>query len=73
LFTGKENFKWLKEFGEQIAKDFSTPVTNTNGRGHEVILKLDTKQKINHVILQEDIQFGERTGKFVILGKKGKK
>ena len=64
--------KRLKEFGEQIAKDFSTPLANTNGRGDEIILNLDKKQKINHVILQEDIKFGERTRKFNILGKKGK-
>lgn len=63
--------KRLKEFGQQIQNDYSKPVAKTKGKGSEIVLKLKKAQNINHIVLQEDISFGERTRKFEVLGKKG--
>lgn len=50
----------LKEFGDEIKMRFSDPVATTSGNGNKLVLKLAKKQHVNHVILQEDIKFGER-------------
>ncbi|MCK5467866.1 MAG: glycoside hydrolase family 29, partial [Cyclobacteriaceae bacterium] len=50
----------LKEFGDEIKRRFSQPVATTSGTGSKLVLKLEKKQHINHVILREDIKFGER-------------
>ncbi|MCK5102079.1 MAG: alpha-L-fucosidase, partial [Cyclobacteriaceae bacterium] len=50
----------LKEFGDEIKRRFSEPVASTSGTGNKLVLKLAKKQHINHVILREDIKFGER-------------
>lgn len=62
--------KRLHEFGQQVQNDFSTPLASTKGKGSEIILKLKKPQLVNHVILQEDIRFGERVREFEILGKR---
>jgi alpha-L-fucosidase len=63
----------LKEWGDEITKRFSTPLAFTSGSGKKIVLKLDPDQKVNHVILQEDISFGERVHKYRIEGlNKGK-
>lgn len=60
--------KRLKEWGDEIQRRFSAPLSSTSGKGNKILLKLDNKQTINHVILQEDIKFGERVRKYKIEG-----
>ena len=59
----------LKEWGDEISRRFSNPVASTSGKGNKLHLKLAENQKINHVILQEDISKGERVRKFRVEGK----
>ncbi|WP_299584358.1 alpha-L-fucosidase [uncultured Sunxiuqinia sp.] len=61
--------KRLKEFGDEIRRRFSNPVAETSGSGEKISLKLPGKQKINEVVLMEDISHGERVRKFVLEGK----
>jgi alpha-L-fucosidase len=63
----------LKEWGDEITRRFSTPLASTSGSGRKIVLKLDAVQKVNHIILQEDISLGERVRKYTIEGlNKGK-
>jgi alpha-L-fucosidase len=59
----------LKEFGNEITRRFSSPIATTSGNGNTIILKLPIAQKINQVVLMEDISKGERVRKFVLEGK----
>ncbi|MBN2611747.1 MAG: alpha-L-fucosidase [Bacteroidales bacterium] len=59
----------LKEFGKEIKHRFSTPIASTSGTGKEIKLSLFKNQRINHVIVQEDIVKGERVREFVLEGK----
>ena len=59
----------LKEFGDEINRRFSNPIALTSGAGEKINLKLAKKQKINLVVLREDIAKGERIRKFVLEGK----
>jgi alpha-L-fucosidase len=58
--------KRLKEWGDEIRRRFSTPIASTSGSGERTILKLPNMQKINHVIIQEDIWYGEPVRKYTV-------
>jgi hypothetical protein len=61
--------KRLKEFGQEIERRFSHPIAIISGNGEKINLKLPKQQKINQVVLQEDIAKGERVRKFILEGK----
>ena len=61
--------KRLKEFGDEIKLRFSNPIASTSGTGEKIMLKLPKKQKINQVVLMEDISKGERVREFILEGK----
>jgi alpha-L-fucosidase len=65
----ESDVKRLKEFGGEIKHRFSNPVASTMGAGDKIILKLKGKQKINQVLLMEDITKGERVREFILEGK----
>jgi alpha-L-fucosidase len=48
------------EFSSEIKKRFSAPISKISGQGYLLKLDLPEYTKINHVILMEDIAFGER-------------
>jgi alpha-L-fucosidase len=54
----------LKEWGDEINKRFSNPIARISGSGTKIEMKLKTRQKINHIVLQEDISKGERIREF---------
>lgn len=54
----------LKEWGDEIKRRFGKSVAETSGEGEKLTLQLPTKQKINHIIVQEDIRNGERIRKY---------
>jgi len=56
----------LKEFGDEIARRFSTPVAETEGQGDSIILTMKELTEINHVVLMEDIAQGERVREFSV-------
>jgi alpha-L-fucosidase len=62
----------LMEFGDEINRRFSNPNASTSGAGEKINLKLANKQKVNLVVLMEDIAKGERIRKFVLEGQTNK-
>ncbi len=69
----KPDVKRLKEWGDEMKKRFSKPIASTHGEGNKIVLKLKEPSIINHVIIQEDIQYGERIRKYQIEGLVSKK
>ncbi len=61
--------KRMKEFGDEIQRRFSNPIATISGAGKKLTLKLPEKQKVNQVVLMEDISQGERVRKFILEGK----
>jgi alpha-L-fucosidase len=61
--------KRLKEFGDEIKRRFSNPVATASGIGEKLSINLKGRQKVNQVVLMEDISNGERVRKFVVEGK----
>ncbi len=55
----------LKEFGKEIKLRFGHPIAATSGSGKELLLKLPKAEKNDHLMLMEDIRFGERVRSFV--------
>ncbi len=60
--------KRLKEWGDEIKRRFGHPIASTSGIGEQVTLKLEQATIINHIIVQEDIRFGERIRSYEIEG-----
>ncbi|MFD0696729.1 alpha-L-fucosidase [Paenibacillus sp. GCM10027628] len=54
------------EFGDEIRRRFSNPIASTTGEGTEVQLLFGSMTSVNHVILMEDIAYGERVREYVI-------
>ncbi|WP_186756006.1 alpha-L-fucosidase [Echinicola salinicaeni] len=61
--------KRLKEWGDEINRRFSTPLASTSGAGKVFNIKLAKGQKVNQIVLMEDIAKGERVRKFGLEGK----
>ena len=59
----------LREFGMEINKRFSSAIAKGAGKGNSLVLNLKKYQKIDHLILMEDISLGERIREFKIEGK----
>lgn len=62
------DIKRMKEFGEAVKKSFSNPLAETSGTGNSYELNLKFPQKINYVVIQEDISKGEQIRKYVLKG-----
>jgi hypothetical protein len=62
----------LQSFGEEVRKRFSNPISTTSGNGqmHQIDVKKNTV--IDHVLLMEDIAYGERVREFIVEGKTAK-
>ncbi|KOR87795.1 alpha-L-fucosidase [Paenibacillus solani] len=54
------------EFGDEIRRRFGQPVGQTSGEGTELPLYLEHIQPVNHVIIMEDIAYGERVREYVL-------
>ncbi|MEN8187755.1 MAG: alpha-L-fucosidase, partial [Bacteroidota bacterium] len=58
--------KRLKEWGDEIKKQFGKPIAQASVTGKKLILKFDQPTLINQIILQEEISLGERIRKYSI-------
>ena len=65
--------KRLKEWGDEIARRFGTPLAQTSGKAKKLSLDLKGKQKANCYILQEDITQGERIRAYRVEARTGGK
>ncbi|MEK3890096.1 alpha-L-fucosidase [Bacillus sp. FSL K6-3431] len=54
----------LMEFASEINRKFSTSLGSTEGNGQKLELTLENETTIDHIVLMEDIVFGERVRKF---------
>lgn len=63
-----EDFDRMKEFGDEIRRRFDSPLAETSGEGEFVEIDLGNAQPVDHVVLMEDIRYGERIRKYVIEG-----
>jgi alpha-L-fucosidase len=61
--------KRLKEFGDEIKRRFSNPLASTSANTEMVIMELPDLQKVNQIVLMEDISKGERVREFIVEGK----
>lgn len=59
----------LKEWGAEIKSRFAVPLAKTSGKGKNLIISLNERTNMNHIVLQEDISKGERVRKFTLEGK----
>lgn len=60
--------KRLKEFGQEIRKQFAEPLGSVKGKGNLFTIKFKTPQQIKYVVVQEDIAHGERIREYNIHG-----
>lgn len=58
--------KRLKEMGDEIKRRFSNPIASTSGQGNKLNLKLESIQKVNQLVIKEDIANGERVRNYSI-------
>ena len=56
----------LKELGQEIQARFSKPIATNSGKGSTIELPLGAAQKINQVMIQEEIIHGERVRSYQI-------
>ena len=56
----------LKEWGEAIKSRFSNPLGSAKGEGKELQIKLPKKEKVNQLVIQENIKNGERIRKYEV-------
>ncbi len=66
-----EDMARMKEFGDEIRRRFGKSLAETTGEGETVVLDLNGKQPVDHVILMEDTLFGERVRLYVVEGYTG--
>lgn len=64
-----EDVDLYKQLGEEIKKRFGKSIAETSGKGNIVQLDFGLPVNVDHLILQEDIVFGERVRRYVIEGR----
>ena len=60
----KADAKRCQEFGQAIKKIFKNKLATTSGRGNKIELTLPAGASFDHVVIQEEIKYGERVRKF---------
>ncbi|MDR1598711.1 MAG: hypothetical protein LBS11_02380 [Oscillospiraceae bacterium] len=63
-----EDMARMKEFGDEIRRRFANPLAKGSGQGDTVELDIGGETDIDHVILMEDIRFGERVRGYAVEG-----
>jgi hypothetical protein len=56
----------LKEWGDEIKKQFVKPLVQASVTGKELTIELKQETLINYIILQEEISLGERVRQYII-------
>ncbi|MFA6127835.1 MAG: alpha-L-fucosidase [Bacteroidales bacterium] len=64
----ESHVKAYKALGEEITRRFGNPIKTTSGKGAETVLDFGRYTLVNHVIIQEDLAFGQRIRKYLIEG-----
>jgi alpha-L-fucosidase len=64
----EEDARRLAEFGAEIKSRFGQSVAQTSGRGDALEMNLAQPVNIDHVVVMEDIRYGERVRQYVVEG-----
>ena len=64
-----KDMELYRQFGNEIRRRFGKSIAETSGNGQTVELPLGKEEIIDHVILQEDLSFGQRVRQYVIEGR----
>jgi alpha-L-fucosidase len=64
-----KDMELYRQFGDEIHRRFGKSIAETSGNGQIVELQLSKQETIDHVIIQEDISFGQRVRQYVIEGR----
>ena len=54
----------LAEFGNELKRRFEKPLAKTKGKGNMISLPIHRENYIDHIVLMEDIKYGERVREF---------
>jgi len=57
-----------RNFGKEIRRRFGNSLAETSGKGEQVELRLDKPSLIDHVIVQEELEMGQRVRRYYIEG-----
>jgi alpha-L-fucosidase len=57
-----------RKFGEEIKRRFSTPLQRTSGKGDRLEISFSRAHVIDHVVLQEELEKGQRVLSYAIDG-----
>ncbi len=68
LVPEKDKQEFLK-FGKEIKERFAKPLARTKGKGQELQITLGKQETINQIVIQEEIEHGERIRDYIIEGK----
>lgn len=63
-----EDMALYKQFGDEINRRFGKCIASTSGNAEILEIKMEKPTKIDHVVIQEDIVFGERVRDYVVEG-----
>ncbi|WP_339710679.1 alpha-L-fucosidase [uncultured Kriegella sp.] len=63
------DFERLEEFGNEMKKQFSKTLGQTQGTGNLFQIDFKGPKRVRHVIIQEDISKGERVREYKLYGK----
>ena len=58
--------KRMREFGQEIGRIFNKPIASVSGQQNDLNLEFSDSTQIDLIVLQEDIQYGERVREFII-------
>ncbi|MFC5467386.1 alpha-L-fucosidase [Cohnella suwonensis] len=61
-----EEVRRVVEFGDEIKRRFSNPLAETSGKGDMLTIRLPDDAEVDHVILMEQIEHGERVREYVL-------
>lgn len=64
-----EDIALYQQFGDEIKRRFGKSIAETSGKGNIVELDFGLPVNVDHLIIQEDIAFGERVRRYVIEGR----
>lgn len=62
-----------QEFGKELNRRFGRSIAETSGSGNVLTIKLPSRHRVNHVLLQEDCSQGQRVMAYRLEGRAGGK
>lgn len=65
----EDDIKLYKAFGREIDRRFKSPIAQINDKiGQSILLEFSGNKRVNHVVIMEDYQQGQRIREYIIEG-----